>query len=122
MLQRVGLAQALINDPELVILDEPLTGLDPLGRKDLRELIAELREQGKTVVLSSHILSDVELLADRVAIMVKGRTVDSGPLHELLDARVLSTEIVMSGGRERAAARAGAGAGTRPSGSVRRSA
>jgi ABC-2 type transport system ATP-binding protein len=100
MLQRVGIGQALINDPELVILDEPLTGLDPLGRKDLRTLIADLREQGKTVVLSSHILSDVELLADRVAILVKGRTVDTGPLHELLDARVLSTEIVMSGGDE----------------------
>ncbi len=100
MLQRVGIGQALINDPELVILDEPLTGLDPLGRKDLRTLIADLRERGKTVVLSSHILSDVELLADRVAILVKGRTVDSGPLHELLDARVLNTEIVMSGGRD----------------------
>ncbi len=100
MLQRVGIGQALINDPELVILDEPLTGLDPLGRKDLRTLITDLRERGKTVVLSSHILSDVELLADRVAILVKGRTVDCGPLHELLDARVLSTEIVMSGGRD----------------------
>jgi len=100
MLQRVGIGQALINDPELVILDEPLTGLDPLGRKDLRTLIADLREQGKTVVLSSHILSDVELLADRVAILVKGRTVDTGPLHELLDARVISTEIVVSDGDE----------------------
>ena len=96
MLQRVGIAQALINDPELVILDEPLTGLDPLGRKDLRELIAELRDQGKTVVLSSHILSDVELLADRVAIIVKGRTVNTGPLSELLDARIISTEIVVA--------------------------
>jgi ABC-2 type transport system ATP-binding protein len=97
MLQRVGLGQALINDPELVVLDEPLTGLDPLGRKSLRDLIAGLREQGKTVVLSSHILSDVELLADRVVVLVKGRTVSAGPLHELLDARVLSTEIVLRG-------------------------
>ena len=95
MLQRVGIAQALVNDPELVILDEPLTGLDPLGRKDLRELIAGLREQGKTVVLSSHILADVELLADRVAIVVKGRTVNTGPLQELLDARTVSTELVL---------------------------
>jgi ABC-2 type transport system ATP-binding protein len=96
MLQRVGLAQALVNDPELVILDEPMSGLDPLGRKDVRELIASLRRAGKTVLLSSHILSDVELLADRVAILVKGRTVDTGPLHQLLDARVLSTELVLS--------------------------
>jgi ABC-2 type transport system ATP-binding protein len=97
MLQRVGVAQALVNDPELVILDEPMTGLDPLGRKDLRELIAALRRAGKTVLLSSHILSDVELLADRVAILVRGRTVDTGPLQELLDARTLSTEIVLVG-------------------------
>jgi len=96
MLQRVGLAQALINEPQLVVLDEPLTGLDPLGRKQLRELIAELRDEGKTVVLSSHILSDVELLADRVAIVVKGKTVKTGLMHELLDARVLSTEVVFS--------------------------
>jgi len=95
MLQRVGIAQALINDPELVILDEPLTGLDPLGRKDLRELIADLRRQGKTVLLSSHILADVEMLADRVAILVRGRTVNTGPLHELLDARILTTDVVI---------------------------
>jgi ABC-2 type transport system ATP-binding protein len=97
MLQRVGIAQALINDPELVILDEPLSGLDPIGRKDLRALITELRAQGKTIVLSSHILSDVELLADRVAILVKGKTVDTGPVHELMDAKVLSTEVVVDG-------------------------
>ena len=95
MLQRIGLAQALINDPDLVILDEPLTGLDPLGRKDLRQLIAGLRDQGKTVVLSSHILSDVELLADEVVILVRGRSVNSGKLHDLLDARVLSTEVLL---------------------------
>ncbi|MBW2732306.1 MAG: ABC transporter ATP-binding protein [Deltaproteobacteria bacterium] len=96
MLQRVGLAQALINNPQLVVLDEPLTGLDPLGRKQLRELIAELRNEGKTVVLSSHILSDVEALADRVAILVKGRMVASGKLSELLDTRVINTEITIS--------------------------
>ena len=96
MLQRLGLAQALINDPELVILDEPLTGLDPLGRKDLRKLIVQLREAGKTVILSSHILSDVEMLADRVAIVVKGKMVKTGPLHELLDARIVSTEVVLA--------------------------
>jgi len=96
MLQRVGLAQALINDPELVILDEPLTGLDPLGRRDLRKIILQLREAGKTVVLSSHILSDVEMLADLVAIVVRGRMVSSGPLHELLNARIVSTEVVLA--------------------------
>lgn len=95
MLQRVGLAQALINEPELVVLDEPLTGLDPLGRKHLRDLIAELAQQGKTVVLSSHILSDVELLANRVAIIVGGRTVESGPLHELVEARILGFEVLI---------------------------
>jgi ABC-2 type transport system ATP-binding protein len=96
MLQRLGVAQALINDPDLVLLDEPLSGLDPLGRKQLRELIAGLREQGKTVVLSSHILADVELLADRVAILVEGRSVDTGPLDALLDPHTLSTEVVFS--------------------------
>ena len=99
MLQRIGLAQALINDPDLVILDEPLTGLDPLGRKDLRQIIAGLREQGKTVVLSSHILSDVEMLADEVVILVRGRTVNRGKLHDLLDARVLNTEVVLGAAR-----------------------
>lgn len=96
MLQRIGIAQALINDPQLVVLDEPLTGLDPLGRKQLRELIASLREEGKTILLCSHVLSDVELLADRVAILVGGRSVDVGPLHQLLDARVVSTEVHFS--------------------------
>lgn len=95
MLQRVGLAQTLINDPKLVILDEPLTGLDPLGRKDLREIIANLRKQGKTILISSHILADVELLADRVAILVRGKSVSTGPLHKLLNARILSTEVVI---------------------------
>ena len=97
MLQRIGLAQALVNNPELVILDEPLTGLDPLGRKHVRELVASLREEGKTVVLSSHILSDVELLADRVAILVNGRTVDTGRLDRLVDAKVINTEILVQG-------------------------
>ncbi|MBK8480578.1 MAG: ABC transporter ATP-binding protein [Proteobacteria bacterium] len=95
MLQRVGLAQALINDPDLVVLDEPLSGLDPIGRKQIRELIAQLGASGKTVVFSSHVLSDVELLAQRAAILVGGRTVDSGALHQLVQARVLSTEVLI---------------------------
>jgi ABC-2 type transport system ATP-binding protein len=95
MLQRLGLAQALINDPEVVILDEPMTGLDPIGRKEIRDLIAELRGEGKTVFFSTHILPDVELLCDRVGIIVGGKLRDVGRLGELLSPRVLETEVVL---------------------------
>jgi ABC-2 type transport system ATP-binding protein len=84
MLQRVGLAQALINDPEIVFLDEPMSGLDPLGRREIKELIASLRDQGKTVFMSTHILSDVEALCDEIAILRKGRLATSGRLSDLL--------------------------------------
>lgn len=84
MLQRVGLAQSLINDPEIVFMDEPMSGLDPIGRRQVRELIAELREEGKTVFMSSHILTDIEALCDNVAILRKGRLVEEGNLAELL--------------------------------------
>ena len=80
MVQRVGLAQALVNDPELVILDEPMSGLDPIGRRDVRDLILRLRDEGRTVLFSSHILSDAELLCSRVGILAKGRLVASGTL------------------------------------------
>jgi ABC-2 type transport system ATP-binding protein len=83
MAQRVGLAQALVGDPELVILDEPMSGLDPLGRRDVRHLILTLRDQGRTVLFSSHILSDAELLCNRVGILAKGRLVASGALGDL---------------------------------------
>ncbi|HEX6045240.1 MAG TPA: ABC transporter ATP-binding protein, partial [Pyrinomonadaceae bacterium] len=73
MLQRVGLAQSLINDPEIVFLDEPMSGLDPVGRREVRDLIASLRADGKTVFMCSHILSDIEVLCDRVAILKRGR-------------------------------------------------
>jgi ABC-2 type transport system ATP-binding protein len=96
MLQRLGLAQALINDPELVVLDEPMTGLDPLGRKEIRDLIAELRREGRTVFFSTHILPDVELLCDRVGIIARGRLRDVGPLESLLSPRVLETEVVLT--------------------------
>lgn len=86
MLQRVGIAQSLINDPELVVLDEPMSGLDPVGRREIRELIAELRTSGKTVFMSSHILSDIEALCDKVAILRGGRLVAQGHLVELLEA------------------------------------
>jgi ABC-2 type transport system ATP-binding protein len=94
MLQRVGIAQALMGDPELVVLDEPMTGLDPLGRKEIRDLILELKGEGRTVFYSTHILPDVEMTCDRVAMVFGGRTRAVGPLGELLSARVLSTEVV----------------------------
>ncbi|HEX6278955.1 MAG TPA: ABC transporter ATP-binding protein [Pyrinomonadaceae bacterium] len=84
MLQRVGLAQSLINDPEIVFLDEPMSGLDPIGRREVRELIAGLREEGTTVFMSTHILSDVEALCDEVAILRKGKLAASGTLDDLL--------------------------------------
>ena len=83
MLQRVGLAQALVNDPEVVFLDEPMSGLDPVGRREVRDLIAALRHEGKTVFMCSHILSDIEVLCDRVAILKRGRLAHVGTLDEL---------------------------------------
>ncbi len=97
MLQRIGLAQALLNDPDLVLLDEPLGGLDPLGRKEIRDIIVELRDAGKTVFLSSHILQDIEMICDRVAIIVEGRIVNSGRLHDLISQKILFTEVTLSG-------------------------
>jgi ABC-2 type transport system ATP-binding protein len=84
MLQRVGIAQALINDPLLVILDEPMSGLDPIGRRDVRDIILRLREQGKTVFFSSHILPDVEMICDRVGILAKGELKAIGPVSDLI--------------------------------------
>ena len=95
MLQRLGVAQALINEPELVVLDEPMSGLDPIGRKEIRDLILELKREGKTVLFSTHILSDVELICDRVAMIVGGRMRDVGPLKQLLSPRLLHTELVL---------------------------
>jgi ABC-2 type transport system ATP-binding protein len=83
MLQRTGLAQALINDPEIIFLDEPMSGLDPMGRREVRDLIAGLREQGKTVFMNSHILSDIEVLCDRVAILHQGKLSATGRLDDL---------------------------------------
>lgn len=84
MLQRVGLAQSLINDPEIVFMDEPMSGLDPVGRREIRELIARLREKGTTVFMSTHILSDIEALCDEVAILRGGKLAACGNLNELL--------------------------------------
>ncbi len=97
MLQRVGLAQSLINDPEIVFMDEPMSGLDPVGRREIRELIAGLREKGTTVFMSTHILSDIEALCDEVAILRGGKLAAAGNLNELLanaeDSRHLEVNI-----------------------------
>jgi ABC-2 type transport system ATP-binding protein len=84
MVQRIGVAQALINDPQVVFLDEPMSGLDPVGRYQVREIILMLKKQGKTVFFNSHILSDVELICDRIGILNKGELVAIGTLNELL--------------------------------------
>jgi ABC-2 type transport system ATP-binding protein len=95
MLQRIGLAQALIHDPELIILDEPMTGLDPVGRKQVRDLILSLRDRGKTIFFSTHILHDVEMICDRVGIVMKGRLIASGRIDVLVrQDHTQSVEIV----------------------------
>jgi ABC-2 type transport system ATP-binding protein len=96
MIQRVGIAQALLNDPEVVFLDEPMSGLDPLGRRDVRALILELRDQGRTVFFSSHILSDAETLCSRVAIVAGGRLAATGRLSEMLAFEVRGWELVVA--------------------------
>jgi len=95
MLQRVGIAQAILNDPELVFLDEPMSGLDPLGRREVRDLILELKAAGKTIFFSTHILPDAEMLCDRVAILNHGRLEGCGELRKILGVEVATTEIVL---------------------------
>jgi ABC-2 type transport system ATP-binding protein len=95
MLQRAGIAQALINDPELVVLDEPTSGLDPVGRKEVRDIILSLREQGKTVFFSSHILADVENISDRIGIVVGGRMRDVGSVSELVGETLRDTAVTL---------------------------
>ncbi|HEU4726963.1 MAG TPA: ABC transporter ATP-binding protein [Kofleriaceae bacterium] len=95
MLQRAGLAQALMNDPELIVLDEPMSGLDPIGRKEVRDLILELRDQGKTVFFSTHILSDVEAITDRVAIIARGQLQAHGTLAELMSRSVTGVDVLV---------------------------
>lgn len=93
MLQRAGLAQALMGDPELVVLDEPMSGLDPIGRKEVRDLIVDLRDEGKTVFFCTHILADANLVCDRVGILVNGKLRDVGPLGDLLSPKVHTVEV-----------------------------
>jgi ABC-2 type transport system ATP-binding protein len=97
MLQRVGLAAALVHDPELLVLDEPMSGLDPVGRKEVRDLIVEERGRGRTVFFSSHILTDVEMLCDHVCILRKGEVVVSGALRDLLAAGQRRSEVTIGG-------------------------
>jgi ABC-2 type transport system ATP-binding protein len=97
MLQRIGLAQALINEPSLILLDEPLGGLDPLGRKEIRDIIIRLKGEGTTIFLCSHILQDIEMICDRVAILIGGKILSQGPLVDLISEKILFTEITLSG-------------------------
>ena len=96
MLQRVGVAQALINDPEVVFFDEPMSGLDPIGRKEIRDVILSLRAAGKTIFMTTHILHDVEMICDQVAIIVKGAIRHQGCIEDFLPNSTVSTDIVLS--------------------------
>ena len=97
MLQRIGIAQALIHDPEVVFLDEPMSGLDPVGRKEIRDLILRLHDEGTTIFMSTHILSDVEVICDRVAIIAQGRIVHAGNANVLLESESQPFDIAVSG-------------------------
>ena len=103
MLQRVGIAQAIIHDPKIVFLDEPMSGLDPLGRREIRELLQELKEQGKTVFFSTHILSDAEALCDRVAVIHKGGLRGIGVVEDLQSKSTSRSEVVWRGSHALAA-------------------
>ena len=96
MLQRIGLVQALLQDPKLLLLDEPMSGLDPIGRREVRDLLLRLKEEGKTVFFSSHVIPDMEMVCDRVGILVGGRLVAQGPLDEMLETRVASIDVTVS--------------------------
>jgi ABC-2 type transport system ATP-binding protein len=97
MLQRVGIAQAIIHDPKIVFLDEPMSGLDPVGRREVRDLIQELNEEGKTVFFSTHILSDAEALCDRVAVLNRGELRGVGVVKDLLADAGGKMEVVWEG-------------------------
>jgi len=97
MLQRIGIAQALVNDPEVLFFDEPMSGLDPIGRREVRDLLLSLRKQNKTVFFSSHILSDVEAMCDRAAILIKGKLVKCGSVHDMTEDKDSALEVVAIG-------------------------
>ncbi len=95
MLQRVGIAQALVHDPEVVFLDEPMSGLDPIGRKEIRDIILRLRDEGKTVFMNTHILSDVEMICDRVAIIVNGAIRYEGLIENFIPEDGMRTDVML---------------------------
>jgi ABC-2 type transport system ATP-binding protein len=126
MIQRVGIAQALVNDPEVIFLDEPMSGLDPLGRREVRSLILDLRDRGRTVFFSSHILADAEALCSRVAVVAGGQLAAAGRLTDILAFQVRGWELIVADlrpevverlGRRPCAARRGAFACARLAGS-----
>src|SRR5208282_3594498 len=96
MLQRVGLAQAILHDPQLVILDEPMSGLDPVGRREVRDIILELKNAGKTILFSTHILPDAEMLCDRVGVIVGGKLQGIGAPSEIVGIRADQMEILFA--------------------------
>lgn len=97
MLQRIGIAQAILHDPEFLVLDEPMSGLDPVGRKEMRELILKLASEGRTVFFSSHVIPDVEAICDQVGVIQKGRMIGCGPIGQFLAQGPLQTEIGFRG-------------------------
>jgi len=97
MRQRLGFAVALVGDPDVLILDEPMSGLDPLGRRVIRELILQMRDEGKTIFFSSHVLGDVEQICDRVGILVKGKLTVTGRIDQLLARKIDQVEVIVSG-------------------------
>lgn len=97
MLQRLGIAQCLLHDPDILVLDEPMSGLDPIGRKEMRELIQSLSRQGKTILFSSHIIPDVEAICNEVLVLRQGNLVESGPIWNFLAKGPIRTEIALSG-------------------------
>ena len=97
MLQRVGLAQAILHEPKLIVLDEPMSGLDPMGRREVRDLIEELNHQGKTIFFSTHILSDAEALCDRVAVLNRGELRGVGVVADLIGSVKGNVEITWHG-------------------------
>lgn len=100
MLQRLGLAQAILHDPELLVLDEPMSGLDPIGRREFREIITDLKNRGKTILFSSHILQDVEMICDEVVMIYAGRVIKQGILEEMLSGEISHYEVTVEGVKE----------------------
>jgi len=111
MLQRIGIAQAILHDPEVVIFDEPMSGLDPLGRKEMRDLIKTLGKEGKTVIFSSHLIQDVEAVCNQVVVIKKGNLVGAGWIGDFLKSKEVKTELAFSGIKKEDAEKAVRGAG-----------